>query len=88
MKETSSKNKFRNKLIRFIIIMMLWFPYYKFRFYLHIEEGMRWKDIDLLTIAVVGIILFISKHITDFILSIFFKDVNENNNINQNKLEN
>lgn len=84
MKETSSKNKFRNKLIRFIIIMMLWYPYYKFRFYLHVEEGMRWEDINLLTIAVVGIILFISKHITDFILSIFFKDVNKNNNIKLN----
>ena len=32
MKETPTKNKFKNRLIRFIIIMMLWYPYYEFRF--------------------------------------------------------
>ena len=68
--------------------MILWYPYYEFRFYLH-RQGMSWDDISLLSIAVIGIILFISKHLTEFIISSFFKaTVNINDDFNQNELKN
>jgi len=74
-KKGQQENKFGNWLIRFIIIMILWYPIFKMRLYLG-YHGIRSEYITLLTLPAIVVSVIISKHIT-FILLSLFKNVNK-----------
>jgi len=71
--------KLYRECIRFLVSILIFFPLYKFRYYLF-REGMVWEYVDLYVTGIVGVIYFIlSKPITNFIISNYFPKLKKDN---------